>query len=86
MSSIIQKGWCECYKARICLDDSRRTYLMVTLILPVICLSCQTLVFIKGVPRDLPVGLVDLNRSATSRKLARMVDAVPSAKIVSTYR
>jgi len=85
MSRYNPKGWWNVIKREFALMTGRRTYLMVTLILPVIAIGVMTLVFIKGVPRDLPVGLVDLNRSATSRKLARMVDAVPSAKIVSTY-
>lgn len=58
---------------------------MVTLILPVIAIGVMTLMFINGVPRDLPIGLVDLNHSATSRKLSRMINAVPSAEIVSNY-
>jgi ABC-2 type transport system permease protein len=64
---------------------SRRTYLMVTLILPVIAIGVMTLMFVKGVPRDLPIGVVDLNKTTTSRKLARMVNAVPSAEIAASY-
>ncbi len=79
------KGWWSVMVRELTLMTSRRTYLMVTLILPVIAIGVMTLMFVNGVPRDLPIGLVDLNNSSTSRKLARMVDAVPSAKIVSSY-
>ncbi|HNV53460.1 MAG TPA: ABC transporter permease, partial [Tenuifilaceae bacterium] len=85
MSNYNPKGWWAVIKREFMLMRSRRTYLMVTLILPVIAIGVMTLMFINGVPRNLPIGLVDMNSSATSRKLARMIDAVPSATIVSNY-
>ncbi|HRN47734.1 MAG TPA: ABC transporter permease [Niabella sp.] len=42
-------------------------------------------IFKTGVPRDLPVGIVDLDASSLSRKAARMVDATPIAKINKNY-
>ncbi|MGE0078529.1 MAG: ABC transporter permease [Bacteroidales bacterium] len=85
MSRYNPQGWWSVIKREFSLMKSRRTYLMVTLILPIVAVGVMTLIFIKGVPRNLPIGLVDLNHSATSRKLARMIDAVPSADIVSHY-
>ena len=39
--------------------------------------------FSQGVVRDLPVTIVDNDHSALSRKIARMIDASPAAKVVS---
>jgi len=38
-------------------------------------------IFQAGVPRDLPMALVDGDHSAMSRQLARMIDATPSIRI-----
>lgn len=85
MSRYNPKGWWSVIKREFSLMASRRTYLMVTLVLPIVAIGVMTLIFINGVPRDLPIGMVDLDRSATSRKLTRMIDAVPSAKISAHY-
>ncbi|MDD2195833.1 MAG: ABC transporter permease [Bacteroidales bacterium] len=85
MSSYKPKGWWAVIKRELRLMIGKRTYLMVTLILPLLAIGIMALFFSQGVPSDLPIGLVDLNQSATSRKLIRMVDATPSAEIVQSY-
>lgn len=85
MSSYKPKGWWAVIKRELRLMISKPTYLMVTLVLPLLAIGVMALIFSQGVPRDLPIGLVDLNQSATSRKLVRMVDATASAQVVQSY-
>ncbi|MBN1989906.1 MAG: ABC transporter permease [Bacteroidales bacterium] len=85
MSSYKPKGWWAVIKRELSLMVSKPTYLMVTLVLPLLAIGIMALIFSKGVPRNLPIGLVDQNQSATSRKLVRMVDATPSAQVLQSY-
>lgn len=39
----------------------------------------------KGLPTDLPIGIVDLDNSTTSRKLMRRLESFPTAKVVAHY-
>ena len=39
----------------------------------------------EGQPQNLPIGIVDLDNTATTRKLERTLDAFPSTKIVKRY-
>ena len=39
----------------------------------------------EGQPQDMPVGVVDLDNSATTRKLTRMLDSFQSTKVVAHY-
>ena len=83
--SYTPKGWIAVVKRELKLMTSRSTYSLILGILPVIAIGVMTLFFNKGVPRDLPIGLVDLDNSGTSRKLARMVDAAPAPKITAHF-
>ncbi len=38
-----------------------------------------------GIPHDLPVGVVDLDNSSTSRKIIRTLDAMDQCKVVQVY-
>jgi ABC-2 type transport system permease protein len=60
---------------------SRLIYLLVILILPVLTFLIFVGMFIKGVPRDLPVAVMDGDNSALSRKLVRMIDELPSVEV-----
>ncbi len=42
-------------------------------------------VFAQGLPRDLAIGVVDLDHSSISRKLIRTYDASPSLKVTTTF-
>jgi len=57
-------------------------YLFTTLIGPLLSFVVLLLIFAEGVPRNIPVGVVDLDQSALSRKIALWVDAAPETKIV----
>lgn len=83
--SYLPKGWVAVVKRELKLMTSRSTYSLVLVILPVIAIGIMTLFFSKGVLSDLPIGLVDLDNSGMSRKLARMIDAAPAPKITTDF-
>jgi ABC-2 type transport system permease protein len=60
---------------------SRLICLLVILILPVTTFLIFIAMFIHGVPRDLPVAVMDGDNTALSRKLVRMIDELPSIQV-----
>jgi ABC-2 type transport system permease protein len=60
-------------------------YLFTTLIGPLISFVILLSIFAEGVPRNLPVGIVDLDHSALSRKIAMWIGATPEAEIVMHF-
>lgn len=51
--------------------------------LPLLLAALMAWIFSAGVPRELPIALVDQDRSATSRTLARMLDAAPGVRLAA---
>lgn len=60
-------------------------YLFTTLIGPLIAFIILLSVFSAGVPRDLPVGIVDLDNTTLSRKMGMWVSATPEAEVVKHF-
>ncbi|HEY1405067.1 MAG TPA: ABC transporter permease, partial [Spirochaetota bacterium] len=60
---------------------SRVLYLFVLVIIPVSAMGIFVGMFYQGVPRDLPIAVFDNDNSALSRKLVRMIDALPSVRV-----
>lgn len=56
-----------------------RTLLIMTVIIPLILIVCYTAMFAKGTVHSLPFGVVDQDRTPTSRQLVNMIDATPTA-------
>lgn len=54
-------------------------YIFSLLILPVLSFILATAIFSKGVPRDLPIGVVDQDHSKLSREVVRSTDATSIA-------
>lgn len=52
-------------------------YLMTLTLLPAVSLILFAELFDRGVPRDLPIVVVDMDRTPTSRKLIKMIDIAP---------
>ena len=57
---------------------------MVTWV-PVLAVALIWWIFSAGLPRHLPVGVVDDDHSALSRQLVRMLDATPGVRITHQY-
>lgn len=64
---------------------SRRIYWFCMLAAPVLCLVFFLTLMGSGLPTNLPLGLVDDDGSATSRQLARNLDAFQQSDIVARF-
>ena len=64
---------------------ANRIYLFSMIIFPVFVTLFFTSLMGEGQPQDMPVGVVDLDKSATTRKLMRMLDSFQSSKVVAHY-
>lgn len=62
-----------------------RIYLFCMVVFPIAVTIFFTSLMDEGQPEEMPIGIVDLDNSATTRKLARTLDAFQSTKIVAHY-
>lgn len=60
-------------------------YWFCMVIAPLFCLYFFTSLMSDGLPQDLPLGLVDEDHTATTRNLARNLDAFQSTDIIQEY-
>ena len=60
---------------------SKPTLLFVTFIGPLLSFFLITWIFSYNVPRNLPIAIVDLDHTALSRQIARMIDATAIASV-----
>jgi ABC-2 type transport system permease protein len=54
---------------------------LLLVVLPAVSLAFTWAIFSAGLPRDLPVAIVDQDHSRLSRQLARMIDATPTIHV-----
>lgn len=64
------------------LRHDRADLLLITL-MPAVMLGLMAWLFAASVMRDIPIAIVDLDHSAESRQLARMLDASPGVSVTS---
>lgn len=62
---------------------SRPMYLLLMLILPLIGWGILAATFYEGVPRDMPVAIIDHDNSPTSRELIRSIDATSTMRVAA---
>lgn len=60
-------------------------YILSMVVFPFFVTVFFTSLMGEGQPQDMPVGIVDLDNSATTRKLSRMLDSFQSSKVVAHY-
>ena len=60
---------------------SRRLYLGVCVVLPLLCLFFMATIFGNGQMENIPVGIVDLDNTATSRNISRRISAAPTFRV-----
>ncbi len=60
---------------------TRPIYVLVTLVFPLLSFLLLWGIFVRGVPRDLPVAVYDGDRSKISRQLVRMIDATAAVRV-----
>lgn len=64
---------------------SRRLYFGVCIVLPLFCIFFMSTIFGSGQMENIPIGIVDLDQTATSRSITRQVEAVPTFKVTKHY-
>jgi ABC-2 type transport system permease protein len=60
---------------------SHRLYLLVVLVFPLLSILFFTSLLKQGVPTRMPIAIVDLDHTATSRKIARNIDVTPLSRV-----
>lgn len=64
---------------------SRRLYLGVCIVLPLFCIFFMATIFGTGQMENIPIGIVDLDQTSTSRNISRTVSTVPTFKVTEHY-
>ena len=62
-----------------------RIYFFSMVIFPLLAMFFFTSLLDEGVPEDMPVGVVDLDNTSTSRGLVRRLDAFQNSQVVAHY-
>ena len=60
-------------------------YLFCMVLFPILVIFFFTSIMGDGLPTDMPVGIVDLDNTTTSRALTRKLDAFQMSKVVARY-
>lgn len=60
-------------------------YLFCMVVFPVVTMVFFTSLMAEGLPEDMPIGVVDLDQSSTTRSLTRRLDAFQSSRVVAHY-
>ena len=63
----------------------RPIYLFSSVFVMIFCYIFFLSIFNDGMPRSLPIGVVDLDHSYVSRTFVRNMDAVPNVHVVKQY-
>ena len=62
---------------------SRPLYILLTLVFPLIAFGFFWTIFHQGIPRNLPVAVLDEDHSMFSHKITRMIDATASMQVTA---
>ncbi|MGL5262746.1 MAG: ABC transporter permease [Bacteroides sp.] len=81
----ISTGLFACCKREFHRLYSRPLYLFCMVIAPLFCVFFFTTLMSEGLPNQLPVAAVDLDRTSTSRKLLRTLNSFQQTKIVAEF-
>ncbi|MFQ9316431.1 ABC transporter permease [uncultured Dysgonomonas sp.] len=64
---------------------SRRLYFGVCIILPLFCIFFMNTIFGSGGMENIPIGIVDMDQTSTSRQISRTLSTIPTAKTTKYY-
>lgn len=64
---------------------SRRLYFGVCIALPLFCIFFMSTIFGSGGMLNIPIGIVDLDQTSTSREITRTIGTIPTTKITNYY-
>lgn len=62
-----------------------KIYLLCTIVFPILITVYFTSMMDQGIPEEMPVGVVDMDNTTTTRKLERLLDAFQTTKITEHY-
>ena len=77
---VMRIAWRECHILR-----RNPIYWFCMVAFPLLSMFFFTSMMHEGVPVDMPVGVVDLDNTATSRQLVRRLDAFQTSRVVARY-
>src|SRR5512140_1504147 len=80
MKLLLTSIW-EVSRREITRMSSRGLYIIVVLVLPILSILFFSSLLKEGVPTKMPIAIVDLDQTATSRKFARAIDITPLSKV-----
>lgn len=80
MKSILTNIW-EVAKREVRRMSSRKLYILVVLVFPILTILFFASLFKEGVPTKMPIAIVDLDQTASSRKIARNIDITPLSSV-----
>lgn len=83
MSEKIKTGIMAVAKREVSIMTSRPIYLVMTLIIPLLCYVFFITLLHGGLPNRMPIAVVDLDNTSTSRLIVRQIDATQQSKIVA---
>lgn len=78
--NLLATAWRECGLIR-----HNAMYLVCLVLFPVVVTIFFTTLMGDGQPTNIPIGVVDLDRSSTSRSICRRLDAFQSSRVVAHY-
>ena len=61
--------------------SSRWLYILAVVVFPLLSILFFGSLFREGVPSDMPIAVVDLDQTATSRKIVRNIDITQLSKV-----
>ena len=64
---------------------SRRLYFGICIIIPLFCVFFMTTIFGSGGMENIPIGIVDMDQTATSRQISRTLSTVPTSMVTKYY-
>lgn len=85
MSVTVHKRFLRIAKREVFRLTSQPIYLFCMVIAPIFCFVFFSTLMEKGLPSNLPAGVVDLDDTATTRNIIRNLDAFQEIKIVAHY-
>lgn len=85
MSVTVHKRFLRIAKREVFRLTSQPIYLFCMVIAPIFCFVFFSTLMEKGLPSNLPAGVVDLDNTATTRNIIRNLDAFQEIKIVAHY-
>ncbi|MBF0760262.1 ABC transporter permease [Dysgonomonas mossii] len=81
----INKAFFLVLKRELARITSRRLYFGVCIILPLFCIFFMNTIFGSGGMENIPIGIVDMDQTSTSRQISRTLSTIPTAKTIKYY-